>query len=408
MLSIVIPTYHEAANIRPLVRRIHSSLYPTEIPYEVILVDDDSRDGIEEAVHELEQEALPVRLIVRRDERGLSSAVLRGFREARGDILLCMDADLSHPPEKIPSLVRCFDDPDCDMAIGSRYVLGGGAEEDWGWFRRLNSRVATMLARPLSPAKDPMAGFFALPRKVVDRAEALNPLGFKIGLELLVKCRCRSIREVPIVFAQRHQGRSKMGLREQLRYLMHLKRLADFRYGAASRFVQFCMVGSTGMVVDLTLYALLLGLGLGLHAARGLAIFAALNWNFVGNRSVTFAPYRASFWPGQYLGFVASSLLGAFLSWLVSTTVAPRWSFFEDHLILAAMAGIAAGALSNFLISQRFVFRYPWGWADSPQPSRTSTPTETRRDGVYPEAGRIREIRTPAKRAAEDSRKEAR
>jgi len=356
MVSIVVPTYKEALNVKPLVERLHVVLSEAAMEYQVIVVDDNSQDGIDLVVRELQARSLPVRLIVRHDERGLSSAVIRGFREAQGDVLVCMDADLSHPPEKVLDLVDCLSDGKCEFAIGSRYVPGGGVEERWGLFRRLNSRVATLLARPFTNASDPMAGFFALPKTVFDRATDLNPVGFKIGLELLVKCQCRHIRETPIMFMQRERGESKMGLKEQYNYLRHLMLLLHFRYGRASRFIRFCLVGTSGMLIDLCSYAVLLSMLSSSYLSRAMAIFVAMNWNFAWNRLITFRFRGIAALPQQYAGFIASSCCGACASWLISVVIAPILPFFRRHLVMAAAVGVIAGAILNFLLCDRFVF----------------------------------------------------
>ncbi len=230
MLSIIVPTYHEVENIPTLINEISQALDRTTHPYEVIVVDDNSQDGSEEAVALLGKEGHPVRIVTRTEERGLSSAVLRGFEEARGTYLLCMDADLSHPPAAIPRLIDALQRPETDFVIGSRYVPGASTDEDWGLFRWFNSKIATLLARPLTSAKDPMAGFFALSRDTFIQADALNPIGYKIGLELIVKCGCKSVREVPIHFADRRFGESKLTIKEQLNYLKHLWRLAAYKF----------------------------------------------------------------------------------------------------------------------------------------------------------------------------------
>src|SRR5207247_2034186 len=168
-------------------------------------------------------------LLVRTANRGLSPAVLDGLRAARHDRLVVMDADLSHPPEKIPDLLAALEGG-ADFVIGSRYVPGGSTDAEWGLFRWLNSKLATLLARPLTSAKPPMAGFFAWRRGTFEAGVDLNPIGYKIGLELIVKCRCRKIAEVPIHFADRKVGQSKLSFREQLRYLQHLRRLFIYQY----------------------------------------------------------------------------------------------------------------------------------------------------------------------------------
>ncbi len=214
---------------------------------ELILVDDDSRDGIEQVVaRSIHRER--IRLLVRRGQRGLASAVLHGLAAARGRWLVVMDADLSHPPEMLPELLAPLADGRAEMVIGSRYTPGGSTEERWGLLRRANSRFATLLARPFTDVSDPMAGFFAIDRTAVERAGPLNPIGYKIGLELLVKCGCRAVAEVPIHFADRRRGRSKLTFAEQLRYVEHLSRLYDYRYPRLAPVLKFLIVTFLGLV----------------------------------------------------------------------------------------------------------------------------------------------------------------
>ncbi len=356
-VSIVVPTYREAENLRELIERIAAAMRPAGRPFEVIVVDDDSPDDTARVMAQLAGEGHPARLVTRTDERGLSGAVLRGFREAEGGVLVCMDADLSHPPEALPELVRAAEEPETDFVIGSRYVRGGSTEEGWGLLRWLNSKVATLLARPFTRARDPMAGFFALRREVFERAAPLNPIGYKVGLELLVKCGCRRVREVPIHFADRKRGQSKLSLKEQLRYLQHLKRLADFKFGVVSRLGQFCSVGATGMVVDLGTLAALLHAGLEFYLARAVAIWVAMTWNFAGNRLITFSDREREGILGQYVRFVASCSLGAVVSWSASVGLERSLPAFAFQPYVCAVAGIAAGLLVNFTLARHWVFR---------------------------------------------------
>ena len=233
-VSVIVPTYCEAENLPTLLPRIVSAFNTAKLNGEILIVDDSSPDNTEQVCKDLAL-TLPVRLIVRDDERGLSSAVIHGMMQAAGETLVVMDADLSHPPETIPELVRAIQLGDADFAIGSRYVSGGGTDEKWGLFRRLNSKVAGFLARPLTAVRDPMAGFFAIRRSVFQSAERLDPIGYKIGLELMIKCRCRRIREVPIFFAERLYGESKLSFKEQLKYLRHLRRLYAYKLGVVAQ-----------------------------------------------------------------------------------------------------------------------------------------------------------------------------
>ncbi len=225
-VSIVVPTYREAESLPELLSRVGQLRAGTLPDIELIIVDDDSRDGTEELIAARDLDW--VKLIVRKTDRGLSQAVLAGLAAARGAMLVVMDADSSHPPEVIPDMLAALR-AGADFVLGSRYVAGGTTADDWGLFRFINSQVATLLARPLTRVSDPMSGFFALPRAVFARADSPNPLGYKIGLELLVRCDCRNVREIPIHFANRSHGQSKLTLQQQLLYVRHVARLYRYR-----------------------------------------------------------------------------------------------------------------------------------------------------------------------------------
>jgi len=227
-LSVIVPTYREAENIPTLIERVDAVRLANGLSMEMLIVDDDSRDGSEQAVRDAGCDW--VRLITRRAPRDLSGAVIDGLRLAEGDVLAVMDADLSHPPEALPEMLEALHRGG-DFVIGSRYAAGGSTDADWSWSRRLSSRVATALARPFAAVKDPMSGFFAMRRETFARADKLDPIGYKIGLELLTKCRCTNVAEIPIYFADRRLGESKFCLREKLRYVRHIWRLLRYKYG---------------------------------------------------------------------------------------------------------------------------------------------------------------------------------
>ncbi|MBL8885070.1 MAG: polyprenol monophosphomannose synthase [Phycisphaerales bacterium] len=223
VVSVVVPTFREAANIAELVGRIERAVPDSEI----IIVDDNSNDGTDDVVRGLVRSR--VRLHVRTAERGLSSAVIAGCRLARAPHIVVMDADLSHPPESIPAMLAELGSGG-DFVIGSRYIAGGSTDSAWTFFRRINSLFATALARPLTKLSDPMSGFFAMRTADFKATQDLNPIGYKIALEMLVKGPFRSPREVPIHFADRKRGESKLSLKEQIRYIRHLARLYRFKF----------------------------------------------------------------------------------------------------------------------------------------------------------------------------------
>lgn len=221
-ISIVIPTYNERVNLQALVERIFSACRGIEM--EVVVADDNSPDGTADLAEELGGR-FPVKVVRRFKDRGLSQSVLDGFRNAGGEILGVMDADLSHPPEKIPEMLKALEQ--ADVVVGSRTVEGGGVE-DWPLARKLISTGATLLAKPLTGVSDPMSGFFFIRRRVIENAR-LNPTGYKILLEILVKGRYDKVVEVPFVFLNRIVGKSKLNMKIQLQYLAHLLKLYVYK-----------------------------------------------------------------------------------------------------------------------------------------------------------------------------------
>ncbi|MCX5758387.1 MAG: glycosyltransferase family 2 protein [Candidatus Hydrogenedentes bacterium] len=352
-VSIIVPTYHEAANVPELIARIERVRDAKGIDLEVVFMDDDSGDGIVEAVAALGKPW--VRVVVRTTDRGLSLAVLDGFREARGNTFLVMNADMSHPPEKIPEMLAALD-AGHDFALGSRYVPGGSSDEPRGFLRWVNRRTVALFALPLTTARDPMSGFFALRRTTFERADALNPVGYAIGLELLAKCRCRNVREVPIHFSNRAHGESKLSLKEQLRYLEHVRRLYTYRYGNWSHFVQFGLVGFSGTVVNLLVLTAELWAGISLEWAVGGAIFVSMITNFLLNRRFTFSYARhGSFWR-QLAGFAGASSIGMAVNYGVTMRTLAMWPALERLPQIASAIGILAGLVFNFFASRYIVF----------------------------------------------------
>lgn len=350
--TVIVPTYKEVENLPYLFDRLAKVRQEHGLELEVLVMDDASGDGSKELV-ESRPEAW-IRMIVRETDRGLSAAVLDGMRQATGDVLICMDADLSHPPEAIPKMLRKLEEG-ADFVIGSRYVTGGSTSDDWGVLRWLNSRVATLLARPLTTASDPMAGFFALRRATFEAGHDFNPVGYKIGLELLVKCRCERVVEVPIHFEDRQLGQSKLTLRQQLLYIKHLRRLYTFKFGAWSQMVQFLTVGALGTVVNLVLLTILLRFGMKPDIAVGTAIVLSMVFNFVLNRRFSFGQKVAEGWFRQFVGFMAACSFGALMNYAATLFLMRTFPTLRPQI--AALIGIAVATLFNFVASRYLVFR---------------------------------------------------
>jgi dolichol-phosphate mannosyltransferase len=355
-LSIIVPTYKEVLNIPHLLGRIDKLRRTHGLICEVLFMDDDSADGSVEAVENSGYDF--ARIIVRKQNRGLSPAVIDGLRLARNPVLICMDCDLSHPAEKIPTMVLALASGQ-QMVLGSRYVPGGSTSDDWGIFRWLNSRVATLLARPLTNVKDPMSGFFALRKSDFEQAHDLNPVGYKVALELIVKCGFENVGEIPIGFIDRVYGESKLTLKEQLKYIKHLRRLYLYRFGEAMHLAQFIVVGATGVVVNLVVLTLCQKLGASPAVAIASGICVSIISNFALNRRFSFSYARDRSWRSQFLGFVIASGVGATVNfsvalYLQSRVLAPT---MPHSLQIAALAGIISGMAFNFIANRYFVFR---------------------------------------------------
>jgi dolichol-phosphate mannosyltransferase len=234
--SVVVPAYKECGNLKPLTERLFAAIEKSGLgtnSAELIIVDDNSNDGSVEAVDALRARKFNVTILVRTKERGLSSAVIHGIKNSKGDFVLVMDADLQHPPETVPKLFIALEKQGIQFVLGTRYGAGVAIDKDWPVHRRIISWGARLLARPLTPLSDPMSGFFALRRDVFNRGEKrVSPIGYKIALELFVKCRIKKYDEVGFSFATRTVGESKLTGKVIIHYLKHLRALYRFAYGS--------------------------------------------------------------------------------------------------------------------------------------------------------------------------------
>jgi len=230
-LSVIVPTRNEAANLPLLLARLAEAMRTLGSPYEVLVVDDDSPDRTAHIASVFaEEHRIPLRVLVRRGERGLASAVVHGARHARHEVVAVLDADLSHDPSCVPAIARPVIEGRADLAVGSRYAQSGTIGT-WPRARRIVSRLGTRIARTLTSVRDPLSGFFAARRALVDGSElGLVPRGYKILLEILARSRGRlRICEVPIHFEDRHTGASKFGMRQALEFATQLGALAISR-----------------------------------------------------------------------------------------------------------------------------------------------------------------------------------
>jgi dolichol-phosphate mannosyltransferase len=224
MITIIVPTYNESKNIHRLIKEVSESMQGEK--FEILLMDDNSPDKTAEKARELESE-FPVRTVVRTQDKGLAKSVVDGFKNAKGATMLVMDADLSHPPNVIPRMIKRQRETDAEIVVASRLVEGGGTE-DWPNSRKLTSYCASLLARPLTNIRDPMSGFFLLKKSVVENAE-LKPTGYKILLEILVRGNYEKSVEEPFIFRDRTAGESKLNMKVNIQYAAQVFTLYGYK-----------------------------------------------------------------------------------------------------------------------------------------------------------------------------------
>lgn len=358
MISVVIPTFNEAPVIEECLRRSAAALDAAGDEFELIVVDDGSADGTAERAESLATK-LPVRVLRRPGRLGLATAVLDGWAMARGDVLGVLDADLQHPPETLTALAAAIQQG-ADLAIGSRYVPGGGTS-DWTRTRRLISQSATHMAATVLPLKlatigDPMSGIFMVRASALKEA-ALNPLGYKILLEVIAKAHYKKLVEVPYIFQEREKGASKLGARQYWEYLAHLARLA-LKTGQFQGWIRYSLVALAGAAVDIGLFAALVKkASWPLAAALPIAIETAFLSNFVCSEAFTFrSAETAAFRSGvlRRLGrYERICIPGAIVNFLV-TLAGMRKGL---SISTAAAAGVLAGGALNLLLNLPAIWR---------------------------------------------------
>lgn len=354
-VSIVLPTYNEAENMKLIIPKISAVMARSSLSFEIVVVDDDSPDGTAEVAAGLARD-YPVRVHLRKNERGLATAVMKGFDLAAGKIVLLMDADMSHPVDMVPSMIQPIMEGKCEATVGSRYTEGGGSE-NWPWVRRVISQGAGFLARGVTNLTDPTSGFMAIRKSLLEGVN-LDPVGWKIVLEVVVKAN-PSLKEVPIFFADRIKGESKLSMKAQLDYLHHLWRLYHYRYRDWFKFVSFCLVGLSGIVIDTAiLVALVEILDLDPRAAAVFAFLGAVTWNFRMNQSWTFMGVEYSkniYW--RYISFVLICTGGLMIRIGLMHVLLRYTALGQGRgYIVASIMGIISATLFNFLGSRYIAF----------------------------------------------------
>lgn len=352
-VSVIIPTLNEAENIEAVVVRVLEKT--REFSVEIIVVDDASSDGTPEKVRAL-AESLPVRLVERKTPtHGLAGAVLAGAEAATHDVVVVMDADLSHPPDRLPELIQPVLEGARDMVIGSRYAPGG-TTPGWSRQRRIMSRAASAAAWPLTDVHDSLSGFFAVRRELL-RQIPHDAAGFKIALEVLVRGGSTlRVAEVPITFCDRTRGESKMGAHVIWTYFRRLLALSGWRESAenpGAALTKTLLVWLT----DFGTFAAGLALGLGLSAAQIAAFAFAMALNLI--LKIKQLPERqhvtAQFFRRLTLvGVMAFFLRSGVLAFLARTCHGPPLLAIVPAIIVAGVVNFLGYALYIWPVREQY------------------------------------------------------
>tara|TARA_B100001964_G_scaffold245833_1_gene337180 strand:- start:5486 stop:6631 length:1146 start_codon:yes stop_codon:yes gene_type:complete len=372
-VSIIIPTYNESQNIINILKSIGSNL-PKNLLTQAIIVDDNSPDGtgkiVEDYMKNLKKMAnYTIEIIHRKAKDGLGSAILNGIQHAKGDTIVVMDSDFSHPPQIIPKLIESVKKYQFDIAVASRYIKGGNIQ-GWSLKRKLMSKFATLIAKKGLgiDAKDPMSGFFAFKKNILNGLN-IDAIGYKILLEILVKTKNVTITEIPYTFQDREFGSSKLNFKTILDYYKSVWKL--YRYGKPlekqekrssvkflSKAARFYTVGASGFVVNYVISLLFAG-GISdmwyLHATI-IGITASITTNFILNKAWTFSDrdFRIKKTLTQYGKFIMFSSLGALVQLgMVYFLVDNIQVSYPLALILAVMTA----AFGNFVLNKKWTFK---------------------------------------------------
>ncbi|HEX5594514.1 MAG TPA: glycosyltransferase family 2 protein [Micromonosporaceae bacterium] len=365
-LTIVIPTRNESQNVRHLVERLNCALRGSEA--EIVFVDD-SDDGTPETIAAIAANS-PCRLRVLHRPAGsrsggLGGAVLTGIRCAQGEWVVVMDGDLQHPPEAVPAVIQATVDDAVDAVVASRYRSQGAATGLDGPLRSLVSSASTLVTRLVFPWRlrrvtDPMSGFFAVRRTVLDGVD-LHPRGYKILLEILVRAKVERIAEVPYTFEPRSAGESKASLREGLRFLHHL---AELRLGTLvrprsgpARLAGFAAAGASGIVINSLALWLLGGLlWVPYLVAAFLAVQVAIVWNFtIVDRLVMPGPKQGGLRRFGRFWLLNNSSVPVHLALLYGLVQQMRM-----HYLMANLVAVAAVFIVRYLLTSRWVYGVGW------------------------------------------------
>lgn len=346
MLSIIIPTFNEFENPLILSRAIHDVLGSRQ--FEIVFVDDSNEISSINTLLDLENTLSYVRVFHRENEKGLATAVVFGMEKVQGDMIAVMDCDLQHPPELLTEMMEYLD-KDFDLVIPSRFVKGGD-DGVFSFFRKMVSFVARWMAKGLLKRirliSDPTSGFFLMKRKVIDGVQ-LQPIGWKILIEVLVRGRYDTVVEIPYTFQPRVAGTSNMSLKEQWNYIRHLVKLVGSS-PEDRRLYLFAMVGFSGVLLNILIYALLVHAHMPVWLAGFTSGTLAMISNFLLNDRLTWMDSHQGQWINRFLKYVLTSLIGIVINTICLSILHYG---FHMHYLFANIIGICVAMVWNFIVN---------------------------------------------------------
>jgi dolichol-phosphate mannosyltransferase len=372
-VSIIIPTYNESENIIQVLKSIGEHL-PEDIVAEALVIDDNSPDGTGKIVEDYITDAhneigYTIEVVHRKTKSGLSSAILDGIQHSTGETIVIMDSDFSHPPKIIPQLVEEIKTSKCDIVIASRFVPGG-AINGWSTKRKLISKTAKGIAKAGLGVNesDPMSGFFAFKRKILDGIK-FDAIGYKMLLEILVKTKGAKVKEIPYTFTDRTRGSSKLDSSTMLDYVKSVWKL--YRYGHKTKvsdtrtsihFIskagRFYTVGASGLLVNYIISLLFADIIIDfwyIHATV-IGIVVSMSSNFILNKMWTFEDrnFEVKKTLAQYGKFVGFSSLGALIQLGMVYVLVDNYQFVYS---LALILAVIIAASSNFVLNKKWTFK---------------------------------------------------
>jgi dolichol-phosphate mannosyltransferase len=365
LVSIILPTFNEKNNIIPLIKRIRKAMQNENYNYEMLFVDD-SNDNTPKVIQGFSQNYSYIKFIAG-DNAGLSPAFIKGFNKSQGKHIVCMDTDLQHPPILIPKLIKELENG-TELSVASRYIPGGSNEglgklwSFYGLYRRTVSLSMSYLTKilfiPIRKTTDPMTGYFAFQKSLIQNIE-IEPRGFKILVEILMRAKPKKVTEIPLKFKPRENEESKATIGQGLEFFKHLSRLF-IQLPEAARFEKFCLVGLSGVIINLgLLYTFVEFLNIQKTIAFTVSILISILTNYFFNSRFTYRDNRSRS-RRESLKRLSYYYTFALLTMFITLSIYHELiNNFHIYYMLAAFISIIFTTLLNFALVTKIIWKLP-------------------------------------------------